>query len=135
MSNVSPILKHYAKLGHTVAPYKRPSQAPSFRQTLINAAKNQLKYLDQRKTPDQLNYPSRGQSGKYWWSSVPVDNMRIIRHYVSRKRLCRDDQLLYVPNDPAEVKKAIQQFITIVESLPDSEIEQLKLDMQKPTQH
>lgn len=135
MHKQSTILQKYAKLGQKIAPYKRPSQAPSFRKTLIDAANKQLKYLDQRKTSDQLNYPSRGQSGKFWWSSVPVDDMRIIRHYISRKRLCDDDQLLYVPNDPAEVKKAIQQFIEIVESLSDSEIEQLKLDMQKPTQH
>lgn len=135
MHKQSTILQEYAKLGQKIAPYKRPSQAPSFRKTLIDAAKTQLKYLDKRQIPDQLNYPSRGQSGKFWWSSVPVDDMRIIRHYVSRKRLYHDDQLLFVLNDPAAVKQAIQQFITIVESLPDSEIEQLKLDMLKPTQH
>lgn len=110
----------------------RATEPTSFKTKVLAAADRQLKQLEKMNDADSLNYQSKGNSGKFWWSAKPKDGMRYVRYYVANRLLDPNVDQAAVPNSIAAVQTAIKNFR--IQAADTSEADWAELERERKAQ-
>ncbi|WP_421860053.1 hypothetical protein [Oceanicaulis sp.] len=107
MNRIETIFDELAADGFQLVDVQRTTVPTTFKTKVLAAADKQIALLAQKTDAAQLNYASKGNSGKYWWGTKPVNNQRLVRVYVANRLLYQNMQAIRVPNTVDSVRHAI----------------------------
>ncbi|WP_273145331.1 hypothetical protein [Oceanicaulis alexandrii] len=107
MNRIETIFDELAADGFQLVDVQRTTAPTAFKTKVLAAADKQIALLAQKTDAAQLNYASKGNSGKYWWGTKPVNNQRLVRVYVANRLLYQNMQAIRVPNTVDSVRHAI----------------------------
>lgn len=113
---------------------KRANEPLRFKAKVLNAADAQLKLLDAMNSNDELNYPSKGNSGKYWWSGRAVDGKRYVRAYQANRLVDADCEPIEADNTIASVRRVICELRAQIASTNDDDwldVERTRAEQQR----
>lgn len=116
MSVISEIYDELKAAGYVFEPVPRPSTTTSFKSKVLKAADSQLALLAKMRSASEMDYASKGNSGKYWWSGKAHNGNRHVRFYVSYRPLVKKADAARVENDVEAVAAAIAEFRRKAES-------------------
>lgn len=107
--------------GFTFSKRERRNEALRFKAKLLNAADAQLNLLDKMNSIDELDYPSKGNNGKYWWSGKAYDNKRLIRIYQASRLVDPNMDDIDAENSIAAVRQTISEIRAQIASTNDDD--------------
>lgn len=123
MNLIERINAQLANDGFQFADAQRAAVATTFKEKVLAAANKQLDYLAKMHADSELDYASKGNSGKYWWAAKPTNDQRAVRYYVANRLLHPTSKVLHVPNNIAAVQRAIVAFRTQAEAMSEADWE------------
>lgn len=120
--------------GFAFIKFERTNEPLRFKVKVLNAADAMLKLLDGYTSNDDLNYPSKGNSGKYWWSGRAIDGKRYVRVYQANRLVDADMDAIEAEDTIAGVRRVICELRAQIASTNDDdwlEIEQQRAEQQQ----
>lgn len=104
----------------------RSKTKTSFKAKILAEADRQLAALDAMQNDSELNYESKGNSGRFWWLSNTTDNKRYVRPYVQNRLVVATDDAVIADNTVAAVREAVVNLRAIVSDTPAAHWEIIK---------
>lgn len=128
------IKANLAKKGFTFSKRERFNQPQRFKAKLLKAADAQLKLLDAMNASDGLDYCSKGNNGKFWWSGKAIDGKRQIRVYQSSRLVDPNMEDIDALDNIAAVRNAISEIRAEIASTNDDDwldVERTRAEQQR----
>lgn len=123
MNRIETIFDELATDGFQLVDVQQTTAPMSFKTKVLAAADKQIALLSQKTDRAQLDYASKGNSGKYWWGTKPVNNQRLVRVYVANRLLYPNMKAIRVPDTLDSVRHAITAFRAKAEARSEADWE------------
>lgn len=110
----------------TIGKVPRSLVPSTFKTKILVEAARQLSILDKMTEDHELNYESKGNSGRFWWSSKAKNNKRYVRTYAQNRLAGANDDAIVTDNTIVSVREAIVTLQSVVKNVPESDWEAFK---------